>query len=300
MTTETFRPPRGRRAAFIDAVTGLRAVVTVNVYLFAAVIVGSFPFQWVLAAARPPGADEFEASSTGKLVSAAVVQTVLALALLIGSMFATGGEGFGGRLVWGRFRVAQFIRASAVVVGVMWGVGILGLFLQRDSSTNEVATWWSTTPWFERALLAGGAGTFEEVVNIAVPVGVAHAALALTLPQMRNRDRVLWTCAIAAGGVGLVTRYTAHLYQGEQPAVAATLWGAGLLVVFAVVRTVWPVIAGHATYNFAVAGNQALPHTTGAYIVTAAAIVGAAIALPTIYIVWRRRSQRRAECLGIR
>ena len=98
--------------------------------------------------------------------------------------------------------------------------------------------------------------------------------------------------AVVAALVGPVTRYTDHLYQGGLGSTVAVVCGAGFLAVFAIYRSVLPMMLGHFLYDAVVAGNPVLPDTWGAYLTVFVLVLGGTFAAS--YVRLLGIGQRRA------
>ena len=185
--------------------------------------------------------------------------------------------------------VVRTIAATALVVAIQTGVGLIAAWTADDSSVAETYSDFTTA---SKAVTAISAAITEETLNIVTPVAVALAVLVATRRVRVHRKESVtasvahvttaprtWPICIAACAVGLITRIADHLYQGPERAAAAAIWGAGLLAVYAVYRSIVPLMIGHFVYDFVVAGvlpirswAAAAVYLGGACVIAAAAI----------------------------
>lgn len=186
---------------------------------------------------------------------------------------------------------ARLIGATAMVVAVQTAVGVAASWLSSDGASGSVGDTYSGYSASTHAAAGFFAGVTEETLDIVVPTTLALLVLVTyrrmqvyrAEPLAASIDHVIgaprtWMICVAACTIGLVTRLTDHLYQGSIHAAAAVIWGTGLLAVYAVYRSVLPLMIGHFFYDFAVAGVAPIHSWTAfaVYLGGAAVIAGAA------------------------
>ncbi|MEO7015113.1 MAG: hypothetical protein ABI067_01055 [Leifsonia sp.] len=256
------------------------------------------PFRWVqgtqttLTGPGSPVAGIDQAGARGML--ALILMTA---GLVFMSRWSIAGDGFGGRWVQAANPVARFVRATVLVVAIAWGAGLLRNLAESlaGSSPGGTSALWQGYSAADRVLTGAFAGSSEETLDVAVLTGVAFA-IATALSRWRVRrgrpalsSRMLWVAAFAAALIGLVTRYTDHLYQAGLGSAFALVWGAGFLAVFAVYRSVLPLMLGHFIFDGFIAGNPALPNAWGPYLVVFAVVIGGAFAASYVPLSRRQR-----------
>ncbi|WP_148275567.1 hypothetical protein [Gordonia polyisoprenivorans] len=224
---------------------------------------------------------------------------LLALAATIpGFIAATPLRRVAGLGLPGRRRWLGFVGAAAAVMALMLATA----WLHGDTSTgNAESAAWRGNSAPVLILASAHAGVVEEVTSILVPTLLALAGIvAVTfardtlLPLIRiargsteptppdyNLPSVLtsrstWPICIAATSVGLVGRYAGHLYQGTPYAHSALFWGLGMIALFAITRSIWPLIAGHLLHDVVTAGVMP-PLSTTAWVIYLAALLVTAI-----------------------
>ncbi|WP_104195713.1 hypothetical protein [Cryobacterium sp. M15] len=215
-----------------------------------------------------------------------VAASLIAAGLVLLSRWSIAGDGFGGRWPRSAHPVGQFVRATVWILAIAWGAGLLRSPIESTTGTASegASALWRTYSSADRALVGLFAATTEETLNVAVLAGIAFAAAsAVSLWRVRHgrsalNFRTLWAVAVVAALVGLVTRYTDHLSQGGLGSTVAVVWGAGFPAVFAIYRSVLPLMLGHFVYNALVAGNPVLLDTWGAYLAVFVLVLGGTFA----------------------
>lgn len=255
-----------------------------------------------LATAIPIGwVDGLEAAGTGGARIAGSATNVwvplqgAALACLLLALAARTPwrEGFGAQLP-ARRPVTSTILGVTLVLIAQTGVWFLfsALGPERPSSALSTAAAFRGLSLDVLAASSTYAAFWEETLNIVVPAGMMYVVL---WAVNRRRDAaghgafspgLTWALCVAATSVGLVSRYCAHLYQGPSPAVAAVVWGACMIAIFAIFRSVVPLIVGHFLYDFVVAG--VLPSTVPAFAIAG----GVVVAVGAASIAVSRRPRR--------
>jgi hypothetical protein len=261
----------------------LRVAASVATWCLAAMLAAIIPVRWV---------QNVEASRTGSgspVTGIGGADTpylgafiVLTLGLIVLSRWAIAGDGFGGRWVHKADPVARFVRATAWVIAILWVAGLVRIVVESLTGTARAgeSSFWGAYSAADRAFAGLFAGATEETLDIAVPAGLAFAIATAVSRWRTGRGRAalsaqtLWTVAVAAAALGLIARYTDHLYQEGLSSAFAILWGAGLLAVFAVYRSVLPLILGHFIFDAFVAGNPLLPTDWLPYLAVMVACLG--------------------------
>lgn len=191
---------------------------------------------------------------------------LLALVTLAMAGLTPWRAGFGVRLATGEHRVLRTVRGAAVYAAACTALGLVSAFVTSRTGTAvaSVGEVYGTFDWSERLASSSQAGIWEETVDVAVPVGLAFAAVwivrLLRGPDVRDIDtRSVPTWCYAAGAFGLVTRFLDHLYQGPAAAAFVVVLGVAAVVVFARYGSVLPLIVGHFVFDAFVAGRTFLP-----------------------------------------
>jgi hypothetical protein len=266
----------------------LRVAASVATWCLAAMLLAIVPVRWAqsietsLAGGGSPltGPGGTDAPFMGTF-------TALTLGVVLLSRWSAAGDGFGGRWVQKADPVTRFVRATVWVVAILWVTSLARIVVESLTGTARISasSFWGAYSAADRVFAGLFAGATEETLDIAVPAGLAFAiATAVSRYRVgRGRPalgaRTLWTVAVGAAVLGLVTRYTDHLYQGGLSSAFAVLWGAGLLAVFAVYRSVLPLILGHFIFDAFVAGNPLLPTEWLPYLSVMAACLGGIFAV---------------------
>lgn len=184
--------------------------------------------------------------------------------------------------------ITRFAAATSATMSAMFLAHLVPRYLVASdtASSAESAAWQNNPP---ATILAASieAGVKEEVTYLLVPTLLTLAALVLVANVRADSESVdgtinrvianptTWWICIATSTLGLLARYAGHLYQGTTYAVAAAAWGAGLLALYAIFRSIWPIILGHTLYDFLIVGllPQASSLTTTLVLVAIAAIL---------------------------
>ena len=218
--------------------------------------------------------------------------TVATAGLVLVSRWSIAGDGFGGRWRQAAHPVGRFVRATVWVVRIVWGVGLLRILVEGLAGFSRAGdgSAWSTYTAADRVFAGLFAGTTEETLNIAVLAGSAFT-IATAVSRWRVghgrtalSSRTLWAVAVTASLLGLVTRFIDHIYQGGLASLFAILWGAGMLAVFAVYRSVLPLMLGHFLFDAFVAGNRLLPTAWLPYLAVFVIVLGAAFAVSYVQL----------------
>jgi hypothetical protein len=261
----------------------MRVTASVATWCLAAMLFSTIPLRWaqnIQSSLTGSGSPLTGTGGTDAPLMRAFIVFTLSLVLL--SRWSIAGDGFGGRWAHKADPIARFVRATVWVVAILWVTSLVRIVIESLTGTARAgpSSFWETYSAADRAFAGLFAGAFEETLDIAVPAGLAFAFATAVSRWSTGRGRTalsaqtLWTVAVAAAGIGLVTRYTDHLYQGGLSSAFAVLWGAGLLVVFAVYRSVLPLILGHFIFDAFVAGNPLLPNDWLPYLALMAACLG--------------------------
>ncbi|TFC83039.1 hypothetical protein [Cryobacterium sp. TMT3-29-2] len=265
----------------------LQAMVSLVTWFVAVSLLLLIPFRWVQGSQTTVMDSGDSAGGLGEAAAQFMVGASLITAgLVLLSRWSIAGDGFGGRWPRSAHPVGRFVRATVWVLAIAWGAGLLRSLIESTTGTASegASALWRTYSGADRALVGLFAATTEETLNVAAPAGIAFAA-ASAVSRWRIQhgrsaldSRTLWAVAVAAALVGLVTRYTDHLSQGGLGSTVAVVWGAGFLAVFAIYRSVLPLMLGHFCYDALVAGNPVLPDTWAVYLAVFVLVLGGTFA----------------------
>jgi len=160
--------------------------------------------------------------------------------------------------------LAGAVTATVFTVWISAGVALITSYIsayffptQQDPSVSRV---FADLPTGSRALTSLHAGLQEEALDLVLPLALAVIVMLLVRLTRRQPTSaaalsevpLVWRIGVLAATLGLITRVLDHLYQGPVYAASAVVWGLGFLVIFAVCRSIWPLIVGHFLYDFAV------------------------------------------------
>ncbi|MBF4570826.1 hypothetical protein ITJ57_18815 [Plantibacter sp. VKM Ac-2880] len=254
---------------------------TIAAWLLVVMLAGMILLHWVsgIAAARRDSAS-YDSSGSEDLVRWVTIALIIALMIL--SRWARGMRGFGFHWKQPRAPFARFVRATVLAVSIFIAAGLLNrpIAALLGWQFRPVTTSWDELTIADRAMRALHAGLSEETLDIAIPVGVAFAALSVLNRDRRMTGRPEWTTdslwrwALLAGGIGLITRVIDHLYQGGASSLLALAWGSGLLALFAIYRSVLPLMLAHFIMDAVIVGNSALIGNPAGYAALALALAG--------------------------
>jgi len=224
--------------------------------------------QWpsdVAAVDRGGDALSFSAASPSWKVSAALLaMAAYAGGILVLARWSPLRSAFGARLPHGSRPWTQLVRLSALyVVAALLSQYVLSWV--TSSSSSSVSTTYAGYSLSDRVVSSVWASTWEETLDVAVPIGLACSAwwLVRTLrapfgtlvsPPLRVPA---WSLLAAA--FGLLTRFLDHLYQGVDAAMAVVAVGLVAVALFAWGGSVLPLFVGHFVYDVAVASRPVLP-----------------------------------------
>lgn len=201
--------------------------------------------------------------------------------------------------------ITRFTAATSAAMSTMYLAHLVTRYLVTadTASSAESAAWQSNPP---ATILAASieAGATEEVTYLLVPTILTLAALVLvanvradsesldgTINRVIANPTTWWIC-IAISTFGLLARYAGHLYQGTTYAIAAAAWGAGLLALYAIFRSIWPIILGHTLYDFLIVGI--LPQTSSITTTLVLAALAAILIASTTKLLIARDTPRPA------
>jgi hypothetical protein len=254
---------------------------TIAAWLLVVMLTGMILLHWIsgIAAARRDSVS-YNSSGSEDLVRWVTIALIIALMLL--SRWARGMRGF--RFHWQQPRApfARFVRATVLAVSIFIAAGLLNRPIAAlfGWQFRPITTSWNELTIADRAMRALHAGLSEETLDIAIPVGVAFAALSVLNRDRRMTGRPEWTTdslwrwALLAGGIGLITRVIDHLYQGGASSLLALVWGSGFLALFAIYRSVLPLMLAHFIMDAVIVGNSALIGNPAGYAALALALAG--------------------------
>jgi hypothetical protein len=276
----------------------LRVAASVATWFLTALLVPFIPIKWMQNSQASPvsGGESNQLSGLSETDTRVMtVFIVLTLGLILVSRWSIAGDAFGGRWTQDAHPVARFVRATVWVVAISWVAGLLRILVESavGSSTGNSSSVWRAYSVADRTLYSLFAGASEETLDIAIPAGLTFAIATAVSRWRTGRGRpalstqTLWTVAIAAAVIGLITRYTDHLYQGGLSSAFAVLWGAGFLAVYAIYRSVLPLILGHFSFDAFVAGNSLIPNDWLPHLAVMVACLGGILA--TSYVRFYRR-----------
>lgn len=152
----------------------------------------------------------------------------------------------------------RFVAAAALA---WFAMGVMGV------ANPWVRHWIGHAPWAgfsptreiadgEMVFLAINAGVAEEAAYTALPFGVTYLAgygLNLVLAHFRKPTisgrRLLVAAIVITVLFSAFHRFAGHLYQGQVSAFFGIVWGVALAAVFVWVRSIWPLMLGHAIYD---------------------------------------------------
>lgn len=164
----------------------------------------------------------------------------------------------------GPYPLVRFICITSAAMAVMpLADMVTSLFgSSSDGQEQAVKDAWLSNPAPTLFAASAHAGITEEVFALLAPTIVTFVAIAVvthirtirrddfevtvdhTITQVAASPRTWWIC-IATCTIGLIDRYTGHLYQGTPNAVGALGWGAAFLILYAIGRSIWPLMLGH-------------------------------------------------------
>lgn len=228
-------------------------------------------------------------------VGLTLTTTLLVLTPLFLVIGTPAARGYGTALPR-RPRTLHFLTAAALAWLAMGATGVANPWLryafgqeQWEGFTNGA----SPITDGQMVFLAINAGLSEEALYLALPTGTIYLLGSAMNLWRKRTDRTpivasrLWgISAILGPALVIVGRGSGHLYQGTMSAVLGLMWGLALAAVFFWVRSVWPVMLGHAIYDLPVHyGSWAglIAH----HVITPAVIAGLGAAL-----LWRARRRR--------
>lgn len=183
-----------------------------------------------------------------------IVPLVMLTPFVLARRISRHAAGFGTGLASGpRFAIAA--ATAFMIMSVASTVNIVSRYwMGQDQWTGISATYDVTLT--EMLILGANAGITEEITSLLIPVGLVYLTLSL-IGQWRpdSTAAVLavehrWWIAVTIGaGIGLISRFAGHVYQGYTSAIVAVAWGIGLALVYYWVKSIWPLILGHAVFN---------------------------------------------------
>lgn len=230
-----------------------------------AVVAGQWP-TGLAALDRGGSALSFAGSGSadGNALVRALALAAWAVGILLLARWSPLRTSFGARLPHGPRPWLMLVRLSTLyVVATLLSQYVLAWV--TSSSSSSVSTSYAGYSLSERLVSSVWASTWEETLDVAVPIGFAclvwWAVRSLRAPfgtLVGPPLRVPAWCLLAAA-FGLVTRFFDHLYQGVDAATAVVAVGLVAVGLFAWGRSVLPLIVGHFVYDVAVAARPVLP-----------------------------------------
>lgn len=205
----------------------------------------------------------------------------------------------------GRRRWVRFVGTTAAVMALLLTTSFLTSWLHPGAGAGVAeGQAWRDNPVAVMSVASVQAGVLEEVTSLLVPALLALGGVVVCtflhdhlLPLIRiargssepappstfDLAAVVtapstWPICIAATVIGLVGRYAGHLYQGAPYAQSALIWGGGMIVLFALTRSIWALIAGHLLHDLLTAGVLPPLSATAWWIYLAALVLIAAAA----------------------
>jgi hypothetical protein len=207
---------------------------------------------------------------------------------------------FGARLPRCPHPWTQLVRLSALyVVAALLSQYVLSWV--TSASSSSVSTTYAGYSLSDRVVSSVWASTWEETLDVAVPIGLACFAWwvvrtlrapfgTLVTPPLR----VPAWCLLAAA-FGLLTRFLDHLYQGIDAVTAVVAVGLVAVALFSWGGSVLPLIVGHFVYDVGVASRPVLPSGEFAGAVLDWVVLVVVLALTWVPSLRARRAASRGQ-----
>lgn len=187
-------------------------------------------------------------------------RSVVALAAAIGLLLFCGFSPWRSFIGLGRPKILRFTQATLIAFLVWCASSMLPGLFARDVSTpggdaigNELAD----LPPGLLVLHIVRTSVVEEAQYIAVPLLALSVALGVIARSSKGEFvvpvRMMQLLAVGALLLAVIDRAATHVYQGGG-AVALShhvVLGLGVIVIFCIFRSIWPIIAAHFAYDMA-------------------------------------------------